>query len=146
MARWPAATSSDAVSIGSIRPTGLNGSRQLSPPAASSTPACSSSADRRQPPRHQGRLPPALQTQVGLRQRHQRHPGGGQGAGQRPGLVGGLLAEADTVRGGGPAAEAELLDPPQVPDERQPAGVCGLIQVQVDGQAGVGRGGGELVY
>jgi len=37
--RWPAVTSSDAVSRASLRPTGLNGSRTLSAPAATRTPA-----------------------------------------------------------------------------------------------------------
>jgi hypothetical protein len=124
-------TSSEVVSNGSTLPTGLNGSRTLSPPAATVTPAASSlrTAGR---PRGTGAADSALQVQVRDRQRHHGEAGVahlGEHVGQRGGVQG---TQAHAMAGGDPLGEAARADLPGQLADGEHAGIELLVGVQVD--------------
>ena len=98
--RWAASTISAAVSNGQARPSGLNGSCRLSPPAATTTPAVAQRLHRGQPARHRLLLISTLQIEVRRREGDHRDAGRGDRLGELPLALDGLHAEADAVAGG----------------------------------------------
>ena len=130
--RWPAATSSDAASSGSPRPTRLNGSWRLSPPAGTTAPGGEQGPQRGEAAGRGRRAVAALQEQVRLGERHDPDAGGRDLLGDGGLQVGFLHAEAHAVASGRAVVEAGPADEcGEVADVEAPR-IERLVDVEVD--------------
>ena len=133
--RWAARIISAAVSNGQARPTGLNGSCRLSPPAATTTPASRSAFTAVSPRGHRLLVIATLQIEVRRREGDDRDPRRGEGFGHLALALDALDAEADAVTGGDRAVEAGRRHDVGELGETVRRRVEGLVGVQVDADA-----------